>query len=100
MTSFHQIVALLSHSELTLGGAGAHALDGRTKGIKDGCCGQNETDSEEDLEGAVKGKRKRGADDLDFDEGSREWSGLGGLDQTSAPHRSKRRGSRGVCGNF
>ena len=53
--------------------------------------GQNETDSEEDLEGAVKGKRKRGADDLDFDdfdEGSGEWSGLGGLDQTSAPHRS------------
>ena len=49
--------------------------------------GQNETDSEE--EGAVKGKRKRGADDLDFDdfdEGSGEWSGLGaGLDQTSAP---------------
>jgi nucleolar protein 14 len=46
--------------------------------------GQNESDSEE--EGTVKGKRKRGADDLDFDdEGSGEWSGLGaGLDQTSA----------------
>ena len=65
--------------------------------------GQNETDSEEDLEGAVKGKRKRGADDLDFDgfdEGSGEWSGLGGLDQTSAPHRIKQRGSRGGRGNF
>ena len=65
--------------------------------------GQNETDSEEDFEGAVKGKRKRGADDLDFDdfdEGSGEWSGLGGLDQTSAPHHSKRRGSRGGRGNF
>ena len=47
--------------------------------------GQNESDSEED--GTVKGKRKRGADDLDFDdEGPGEWSGLGaGLDQTSAP---------------
>ena len=46
--------------------------------------GQNESDSEE--EGTVKGKRKRGADDLDFDDGSGEWSGLGaGLDQTSAP---------------
>ena len=49
--------------------------------------GQNESDSEE--EGTVKGKRKRGADDLDFDdfdEGSGEWSGLGvGLDQASAP---------------
>lgn len=46
--------------------------------------GQNESDSEE--EGTMKGKRKRGADDLDFDEGSEEWSGLGaGLDQTSAP---------------
>ena len=47
--------------------------------------GQNESDSEE--EGTVKGKRKRGADDLDFDdEGPGEWSGLGaGLDQTSAP---------------
>ena len=36
----------------------------------------------------MKGKRKRGADDLDFDnfdEGSGEWSGLGaGLDKTSA----------------
>ena len=56
--------------------------------------GQNETDSEEDLECAVKGKRKRGADGLDFDdfdEGSGEWSGVGGLDQTSVPHRSKRR---------
>ena len=47
--------------------------------------GQNESDSEED--GTLKGKRKRGADDLDFDdEGPGEWSGLGaGLDQTSAP---------------
>lgn len=46
--------------------------------------GQNESDSED--EGTMKGKRKRGADDLDFDEGSGEWSGLGvGLDQTSAP---------------
>ena len=46
--------------------------------------GQNESDSEE--EGTVKRKRKRGADDLDFDEGSGEWSGLGaGLDQTSTP---------------
>ena len=38
------------------------------------------TDSEENSEGAVKGKGKRGAnDDLDFDdfdEGSGEWSGL------------------------
>ena len=67
--------------------------------------GQNETDSEEDSGGSVKGKRKRGDDDLDFvdfDKGSGEWSGLGlgweawlSLDQTSAPHRSKRRGSRG-----
>ena len=42
--------------------------------------GQNESDNEE--EGTVKGKRKRGADDLDFDdEGSGERSGLGaGLD--------------------
>ena len=66
--------------------------------------GQNEIDSEEDSEGAVKGKRKRGADDLDFDdfdEGagrSGEWRGLGagptGLD------RGKRRGSRGGRGNF
>ena len=36
----------------------------------------------------MKGKRKRGADDLDFgdfDEGSGEWSGLGaGIDKTSA----------------
>ena len=36
----------------------------------------------------MKGKRKRGADDLDFDdfdEGSGEWSGMGaGLDKTSA----------------
>ena len=36
----------------------------------------------------MKGKRKRGADDLDFgdfDEGSGEWSGLGaGPDKTSA----------------
>ena len=65
--------------------------------------GQNETDSEEDLEGALKGQRKRGANDPDFDdfdEGLGEWSGLGGLDQTSASHRSKRRGSRGGCGNF
>ena len=62
---------------------------------------QNETGEEDlKLEGAVKGKRKRGADDLVFDEGSGEWSGLGGLDQTSAPHRSKRRGSRGGHGNF
>ena len=47
--------------------------------------GQNESDSEE--EGTLKGKRKRGADDLDFDdEGLVEWSRLGaGLDQTSAP---------------
>ena len=47
--------------------------------------GQNESDSEE--EGTLKGKRRRGADDLDFDdEGLVEWSGLGaGLDQTSAP---------------
>jgi nucleolar protein 14 len=48
--------------------------------------GQNESDSEE--EGTRKGKRKRGAsaDDLDFEEGSGEWGGLGaGLDQASAP---------------
>ena len=46
--------------------------------------GQNESDSEE---GVVKGKRKRGADDLDddFDEGPGDWDGLGtGLDQTAA----------------
>ena len=61
-------------------------MDGRTESVKDGCWGQNETNSEEDMEGAVKGKRKRGANDLDFDdfdEGSGEWKPR--LDQCSAP---------------
>lgn len=47
--------------------------------------GQDESDSEN--EGTVKGKRKRGADDLDddFDDGQGEWDELGvGLVQTSA----------------
>ena len=56
--------------------------------------GVGSNDSEENSEDAVKGKWKRGADDLDFDDfdessgRSGEWSGLGagpaGLDDRSA----------------